>query len=171
MPFGLTNAPASIQNLFNDMFYDLPDIYVVVYLDDIMIFFNYEEEHVTHVSTALARLRAKNPFSKASKCLFHVSSVEYLVYVVSSEGPKMDQAKVLQIINWPPTTNLKSLQPFLGFGHFYQHFIKKYSNKISSLPSLLKKDSNFPLNEEALRQFHKLKEAFTTALILLYLPL
>ncbi|MBW0544129.1 hypothetical protein O181_083844 [Austropuccinia psidii MF-1] len=102
MPFELTNAPASFQTLVNNIFYDLPDSYVVVYLDEIMVFSKSEEEHATHVSTALARLRANTLFSKAPKCLFHVSSVEYL----------------------------------------------------------------FPLDEEALRQFHQLKEAFTIAPIL-----
>ncbi|MBW0478188.1 hypothetical protein O181_017903 [Austropuccinia psidii MF-1] len=131
-----------------------------------MVFSKSEEEHVTHVSTVLSRLRANNLFAKASKCLFHVSSVEYLGYVVSSEGLKMDQAKVQQILNWPPPRNLKALQSFLGFANFYCRFIKNYSKKISSLTSFLKKDSRFPLNEEALRQFHQLKEAFTIAPIL-----
>ncbi|MBW0566480.1 hypothetical protein O181_106195 [Austropuccinia psidii MF-1] len=171
MPFGLTNAPASFQNLVNDIFQDLLDVYVVVYLDDIMVFSKSEEEHVTPVSTVLSRLKANNLFAKASKCLFHVSSVEYLGYVVSSEGLKMDQAKVQQILNWPPPRNLKPLQSFVGFANFYHRFIKNYSKKISSLTSFLKKDSCFPLNEEALSQFHQLKEAFTTAPILLYPPL
>ncbi|MBW0573288.1 hypothetical protein O181_113003 [Austropuccinia psidii MF-1] len=99
MPFGLTNDPASFQNLVNDIFQDLLDVYVVVYLDESMVFSKSEEEHVTHVSTVLSSLPANNLFAKASKCLFHVSSVEYLGYVVSSEGLKMDQAKVQKIIN------------------------------------------------------------------------
>ncbi|MBW0568077.1 hypothetical protein O181_107792, partial [Austropuccinia psidii MF-1] len=131
-----------------------------------MVFSKSEEEHVTHVSTALARLRANNLFSKASKCLFHVCSVEYLGYVVSSEGLKMYQAKVQKILNWPPPRNLKALQSFLGFSNFYCRFIKNYSKKISSPTSFLMKDSRFTLNEEALRQFHQLKEAFTIAPIL-----
>ncbi|MBW0565442.1 hypothetical protein O181_105157 [Austropuccinia psidii MF-1] len=138
MLFGLTNSPASFQNLVNDVFNDLLDSYVLVYLDDIMVFCESEEENVTHVSTVLSRIRANNPFAKASKCLFHVSSVE----------------------------NLKDVQPFLGFANFYHHFIKNSSKKISSLTSFLKKDAYFPLNEEALRQFHQLKEAFTTSQIL-----
>ncbi|MBW0572454.1 hypothetical protein O181_112169 [Austropuccinia psidii MF-1] len=72
----------------------------------------------------------------------------------------MDQEKVQQILNWPPPRNLEALQWFLGFANFYCHFIKNYPKKISSLTSFLKKDSCFPLNEEALRQFHQLKEAF-----------
>ncbi|MBW0572610.1 hypothetical protein O181_112325, partial [Austropuccinia psidii MF-1] len=138
----------------------------MVYLDDIMVFSKSEEEHVTHVSTVRFRLRANNLFAKASKGLFHVSSVDYLGYVVSSEQLKMDQAKVQRILNWPPPRNLKALQSFLGFANFYRRFIKNYSKKISSLTSFLKKHSHYPLNEEALRHFHQLKEAFTIAPIL-----
>ncbi|MBW0562137.1 hypothetical protein O181_101852 [Austropuccinia psidii MF-1] len=83
-PFGLTNAPTSFQNLVNDIFQDLLDVFVVVYLDDIMVFSKCEEEHFTHVATVLTRLRANNLFAKASKCLLHVTSVEYLGYVISS---------------------------------------------------------------------------------------
>ncbi|MBW0589207.1 hypothetical protein O181_128922 [Austropuccinia psidii MF-1] len=75
----------------------------------------------------------------------------------------MDQAKVQQILNWRLPRNLKALQSFLGFANVYRCFIKNYSKKISSLTSFLKKDSFFPLNEEALSQFHQLKEAFTTS--------
>ncbi|MBW0464456.1 hypothetical protein O181_004171 [Austropuccinia psidii MF-1] len=131
-----------------------------------MFFYKSEEEHVTQVSTVLSRLRANNLFSKASKCLFHVSSVEYLGYVVSSEGLKMDQAKFQQILNWPPPRNLKARQSLLVFDNFYHNFIKNYSKKISSLTNFLKKYSCFPLNEEPLSQFHQLKEAFTTTPIL-----
>ncbi|MBW0571275.1 hypothetical protein O181_110990 [Austropuccinia psidii MF-1] len=151
MPFGLTNAPTSLLNLVHDIFQDPLDVYVVVYLDDNMVFSKSEEEHVTHVSPVPSRLRANSLFDKASKCLFHSSSVGYLGYVVSYEGLKMNQAKVQQIINWPPPRNLKALQSFLCFANFYNCFIKNYSKKISSLTSFLKKDSSFPFNEEALK--------------------
>ncbi|MBW0579435.1 hypothetical protein O181_119150, partial [Austropuccinia psidii MF-1] len=78
----------------------------------------------------------------------------------------MDSSKVQQILNWPQPKNIKALQSFLGFANFYCHFIKNYSKKISALTSLLKKDSPFIFNEEALSQFQILKEAFTTAPIL-----
>ncbi|MBW0556768.1 hypothetical protein O181_096483 [Austropuccinia psidii MF-1] len=161
--FGLTNAPASFQNLVIDIFYDLLDVYFVIHSDEIMVYSKSEEEHVTYVSTVISRLRANNLFSKASKCLFYVSSVEYLGYVDSSEVLKMDQAKFQQIVNWPPPRNLKALQLFLGFANFYRCFIKNYSKKISSLTKFLKKDSCFHLNEEAFIQFNQLKEGFTTA--------
>ncbi|MBW0466378.1 hypothetical protein O181_006093 [Austropuccinia psidii MF-1] len=123
IPFGLTNAPASFQNLVNDIFYDLLNIYVVVYLDEIMVFSKTEEEHITHVSTVLSILRANNLFAKASKCLFHVSSVVYLGYIVSSEGLKMKQAKVQQILNWPSPRNLNALQLFLGLANFTKELL------------------------------------------------
>ncbi|MBW0472101.1 hypothetical protein O181_011816 [Austropuccinia psidii MF-1] len=170
MPLGLTNAPASFQNLVNDIFQDLLDFYFVIYLDEIMVFSKSEEEHVTHVSTVLSRLRANSAFAKDCKFLFHVSSVEYLGYFVSFEGLKMNQEKFQKILNWPPPRNLKALQFFLGFANFYFRFMKNYSKQISSPTSFLKKDSFFPLNEEALSQFQQLKEAFTTTPILLYPP-
>ncbi|MBW0542767.1 hypothetical protein O181_082482 [Austropuccinia psidii MF-1] len=132
MPFGFTNAPASFQNLVNDILQDLLYVYVLAYLDDIMVFPKSEEEHVTHVSTVPSRLRANNLLAKASEFLFDVSIVEYLGYVVPCEGLKMDQTKVQQILNWPPPRNLKALQSFLGFANFYHRFIKNYSKKIVS---------------------------------------
>ncbi|MBW0504277.1 hypothetical protein O181_043992 [Austropuccinia psidii MF-1] len=131
-----------------------------------MRFSKFEEEHVTNVSTVLSRLRANNLFAKASKCLFHVSSVEYLSYIVPSEGLKIEQAKFKKLLNWSPQRNIKALQSFLGFANFDHHLIQNHSKKIRSLTSCLRKDYPFPLNGEALRPFHQLKEAFTTAPIL-----
>ncbi|MBW0522312.1 hypothetical protein O181_062027 [Austropuccinia psidii MF-1] len=131
-----------------------------------MVFSKSEEEHVAHVSTSLSKLRADNLFPKASKFLFYVSSVEYLGYIVCAEGLNMDQDKVQQILNWQSPRNLKALESFFGFDNFYHCFIKNVLKEISSLTSFLTKDSRFPLDEEAFRQFHLLKEASTTASIL-----
>ncbi|MBW0566974.1 hypothetical protein O181_106689, partial [Austropuccinia psidii MF-1] len=166
MPFGLNNAPASFQNLVNDIFEYFLEIFVVVHLDGIMVFSSSQEEHVKHVASVLQRLRDNNLFSKASKCVFHASSVEYLGYVVSSEGLKIDASRFQQILNWSQPKNIKALQSFLVFANFYFHFIKNYSKKISALTYLLKKHSPFIFNEEALGQFQILKEAFTTAPII-----
>ncbi|MBW0521082.1 hypothetical protein O181_060797 [Austropuccinia psidii MF-1] len=151
MPSGLTNAPSSFQNLINYIFAYFLDIFVVVYLDDIMVFYSSEEEHVKHVASVLRGLRDNNLFAKASKCVFHASSVEYLGNVVSSEGLKMDSSKGEQILNWPQPKNIKALKLFLGFANFYRHFIENYSKKISALTSLLKTDSPFIFNEKALK--------------------
>ncbi|MBW0581153.1 hypothetical protein O181_120868 [Austropuccinia psidii MF-1] len=168
MPFGLTNAPALFQNLVNDIFADFLDIFVVVYLDYIMVFSGSEEEHVKHVASVLQKLRDNNLFAKASKCVFHTSSVKYLGYVVLSEGIKVDSSKFQQILNWPQPKNIKALQSFLGLSNFYCCFIINYSKKITALTSLLKKDSPFIFNEEPLSQFKILKEAFTSVPILFH---
>ncbi|MBW0490609.1 hypothetical protein O181_030324 [Austropuccinia psidii MF-1] len=146
MPFGLTNAPASFHNLVNDIFADFLDVFYVVYLDHIMVFSKSKEEHVKHVVSVRQILRDNNLFAKASKCVFHASSVEYLGYVVSSDGLKMDASEVQKILNWPQPKNINALQYFLGFVNFYRHLIKNYSKKITALTSLLKKDSPFIFN-------------------------
>ncbi|MBW0519578.1 hypothetical protein O181_059293 [Austropuccinia psidii MF-1] len=168
MPFGLTNYPDSFKNIVNDVFADLLDMFAVVYLDDIMVFSSSEEEHFKHVPSVLKRLRDNNFFAKASKCVFHDSSVQYLGYVVSGEGLKMDTSKFQQILNWPQPKNIKAVQSFLGFANFYRCFIKNYSKKITALTSLLTNDSPFIFNEEPLSQFQILNKAFTTSPILSY---
>ncbi|MBW0540019.1 hypothetical protein O181_079734 [Austropuccinia psidii MF-1] len=105
-PFVLTNSPALFQNLVNDIFSDFLDIFVVVYLADMMVYSGSEEEYVRHVASVLQRLRDKNLLAKASKCVFHASSVEYLRYVVSSEALKMYSSKAQQILNWPQPKNI-----------------------------------------------------------------
>ncbi|MBW0501011.1 hypothetical protein O181_040726 [Austropuccinia psidii MF-1] len=150
MPFGLTNAPSS-KNLVNDIFAEFLDIFVVFYSDNIMVFSISEEEHVKNLSSVLQRLRDNNLSPKASKFLFHSSSVEYLGYFVSSDGLEMDSSKVQKILNWPQPKNLKALQSFLGFANLYCCFIEFYYERSTSLTSLLKKDSPFIFNEEAFK--------------------
>ncbi|MBW0466747.1 hypothetical protein O181_006462 [Austropuccinia psidii MF-1] len=125
MPFGITNAPASFQNTVNDIFQDHLDVYVLVYLDEITVFSKYEEEHVTHVSTVLSRLRANNLFAKASKFLFHKdlwqdsqyrSILHKLGEVQSVQDYSLDSSSQLLLFKDPmvvpndPTIQLSSLQ-------------------------------------------------------------
>ncbi|MBW0492856.1 hypothetical protein O181_032571 [Austropuccinia psidii MF-1] len=119
MPFALTNAPASFQYLVSDIFGDSLDIFVVVYLYDNMAFASPGEENFKHMSTFLQRLRENNMFSKASKCVFHASSLEYLGYVVSSHSLKMDYSNIQQILHWCQPKKIKALQSFHGFGNLY----------------------------------------------------
>ncbi|MBW0512702.1 hypothetical protein O181_052417 [Austropuccinia psidii MF-1] len=166
MQLGLTNSPASLHNLVDDIFADFLDIFVVFYLDYIMVFSSLEEEHVKHLASVLQRPRDNSLFSKASNCVFHESSVEYLGYVVPSDGLKIDSSKAQQIINLPQPKNIKALPSFCSFTNFHCCFIKNYSKIISALTSLLKKDSPFIFNDKAFSQFQILKEALTTAPIL-----
>ena len=120
MPFGLTNASASFQNLVNDIFSTYLEVFVVVYLDDILVYSADLESHIKHVKTVLELLRQNHLYAKASKCLFHAKQVEYLGYIVGSDGLSMDQSKIARILDWPEPTSLKALQAFLGFANFYR---------------------------------------------------
>ncbi|MBW0478801.1 hypothetical protein O181_018516 [Austropuccinia psidii MF-1] len=110
MPFGLHNSPALFQNLGNDIFVDFLEIIFVFYLDDTMVFTRTEEEDIKHVNSVLQMLRDNNLFSRASKCVFHASNVEYLGFVVTSDGLNMNSSKVQQILNCNHPKNIKDLQ-------------------------------------------------------------
>src|ERR1700761_2356807 len=101
MPFGLTNAPAVFQHFMNDLFHDMVDVFVVVYLDDILIYSNSEQEHQEHVKKVLQRLEENDLHAKPQKCSFHTDSVEYLGVIITPEGVSMDPSKVQVIKDWP----------------------------------------------------------------------
>lgn len=126
MPFGLTNAPAVFQTLVNDVLQDFLNLFVFVYLDDILIFSRTPEEHQVHVRSVLQRLLENRLFVKAEKCEFHVSSVSFLGYVLAGGQVKTDPAKVKAVLEWPVPESRKKLQRFLGFANFYSCFIRNY---------------------------------------------
>ena len=133
MPFGLTNAPAAFQRFMNDIFSDMVDVSVVIYLDDILIYSDNPAEHRKHVREVLRRLRKHGLYARADKCEFHSDTVEYLGYVLSPEGLRMSSDKVKTILDWPEPRNVKDIQSFLGFCNFYQRFIEKYSDIVVPL--------------------------------------
>src|SRR5882672_7941763 len=112
MPEGLTNAPAAFQRFMNNIFADMIDVIVIIYLDDILIYSNNISEHKAHVQEVLRRLCANGLFAHADKCEFHVTSCEYLRYMLSPEGLTMAQYKVQIIQNWPEPQKVKDIQSF-----------------------------------------------------------
>jgi hypothetical protein len=118
MPFGLTNAPAAFQHFMNDIFRDMLDTKVVIYLDDILIFSKDKASHTRDVKEVLRRLAANQLFCKLSKCSFHVDTVDYLGLVISSRGISMEEKKVQAIKEWPVPQNVKQIQSILGFTNF-----------------------------------------------------
>lgn len=162
MPFGLTNAPASFQHLMNHNFRDLLDIFVIIYLDDILIYSPDLETHQSHVIQVLDRLRQTQLYAKASKCEFHQTSVEFLGFVVSDQGLSMDTKKVKSIMEWPTPRNLRDTQSFLGFCNFYRRFIKNYSSIAKPLIDLTKKDLPFVWEKPQRTSFEALKKSFTS---------
>src|SRR6202041_3981282 len=99
MPFGLSNGPAAFQRFMNDIFADMVDVCVVVYLDDILIYSDNMDIHKTHVREVLKQLRENGLYAGANKCEFHSKSIEYLSFRLSPEGLLMDPAKIQTIQN------------------------------------------------------------------------
>ncbi|KAJ1593516.1 hypothetical protein NDA15_004450 [Ustilago hordei] len=169
MPFGLANAPAHFQSFINDIFRDIIGIYVVVYLDDFLIFSDTEEAHVKHVTEVLTRLRSNRLFAKLSKCEFHTKTVEFLGYIIKPTGIEMDPEKVRTVKEWPMPESIHDIQRFLGFANFYQRFIAHFAHIAKPLTALVKpieRFKKFELPEEAQQAFHKLIQAFTSAGVL-----
>ncbi|KAJ1596274.1 hypothetical protein NDA14_002670 [Ustilago hordei] len=169
MPFGLANAPAHFQSFINDIFRDIIGIYVVVYLDDFLIFSDTEEAHVKHVTEVLTRLRSNRLFAKLSKCEFHTKTVEFLGYIIKPTGIEMDPEKVRTVKEWPMPESIHDIQRFLGFANFYRRFIAHFARIAKPLTALVKPIEwfkKFELPEEAQQAFHKLIQAFTSAGVL-----
>ena len=140
MPFGLTNAPATFQHFMNDIFRDLLDVSVVIYLDDILIFSTNEKDHEGHIREVLKRLKENQLFCKASKCFFHTKIVEFLGIIITPEGLSMDKSKIEAIQNWPTPKTVKQVQSFLGFANFLCQFIKDFTKISRPLHDLTQKN-------------------------------
>lgn len=107
MPFGLANAPATFQQYINNVLHEYLDRFCTAYLDDILVYSETEEEHITHVNQVLAALEEANLFLDISKCEFHVHRVKYLGLIITSDGIEMDPEKVEAIKVWQRPRNLK----------------------------------------------------------------
>ena len=168
MLFGLTNTPAAFQHFMNDVFSDLLDVCIVVYLDNILIYSDNIMQHWSHVKEVLKRLRKARLYVKTEKCEFYSDSIEYLGYVLSPSGLTMSDVKVKTIQEWPEPKKVKDIQSFLGFANFYRRFIFNYSDIVIPLTRLTKKDTPWNFDNKCRMAFNTLKQAFTFAPILMY---
>ena len=166
MPFGLTNGPTAFQRFMNNIFGDLLDQCVVVYLDNILIYSDNPEQHTKHVREVLRHLRKHGLYAQAKKCEWHRNSVEFLGYIMSSEGLAMADDKIHTILDWPKPWKVKEVQSFLGFVNFYRRFIHNYSEITVPLTRLTRKGLTWDFNKDCHTAFKTLKEAFTRALVL-----
>jgi len=166
MPFGLTNAPAAFQRFMNNIFSDMVDICVVIYLDDILIYSDNIDIHRTHVREVLRRLRKNGLFAGAHKCSFHTNSIDYLGYILSPTGLSMDSVKIQAIQDWPEPRKVKDIQSFLGFANFYRRFIHNYSDIVVPLTRLTRKDKKWDFSDVCHKAFNDLKSAFLSAPVL-----
>jgi hypothetical protein len=168
MPFGLTNAPAVFQALINDVLRDMLNIFVFVYLDDILIFSSSLQEHTKHVRQVLKRLLDSHLYVKPEKCEFHSSRVQFLGFVVEPGRVQMDPRKVGAVADWPTPKSVKEVQRFLGFTNFYRKFIKNFSLVAAPLSALTKGgNARFLWGREAETAFQGLKQRVLSAPILI----
>ncbi|KAK3546630.1 hypothetical protein QTP70_031435 [Hemibagrus guttatus] len=137
------------------------------YIDDILVYSTFLEEHVRYVRAVLSRLQQNHLYVKPEKYEFHQTTIMFLGYVISQQGVKMDLTKVRAVTEWPNPTTIKKLQWFLGFANFYRRFIHNYSSMAGPVTSLLQgKPKRLSWSDQAQSAFVKLKDSFTTAPIL-----
>ena len=129
--------------MINEIIRDMIDLGVVIYLDDILIYSENEQDHVALVKRVLERLQEHQLVIVPDKCEWHRSRVNFLAYIISPEGVEMDQEKIRTVVEWEAPDLVKGVQSFLGFANFYRRFIEGYSKLTRPLTDLTKKSEKF----------------------------
>src|SRR6266542_3814348 len=127
MPFGLCNIPAIFQCLMNQVLKKYLGKFILVYLDDIIIYFKIFEEHKEHVKLVFEALRAASLMMKPKKCKFAQKELRFLGHIISAEGIRTDPDKIAKMVTLSASTNLKELRSRLGLFSYYRQFIKGFS--------------------------------------------
>jgi hypothetical protein len=166
LPFGLTNAPATFMHLMQSIFSPYLDQFVIVFLDDILIFSKTLEEHKEHVRKVLQILRENKLFAKENKCEFFKKSISFLGHVVSEKGISMEEDKVKAIKEWPNPTNVTGVRSFLGLAGYYRRFVKGFSKIDMPLNDLLRSDRKFQWSDLQHNSFLQLKQSISSAPVL-----
>jgi hypothetical protein len=166
LPFGLTNAPAVFMRLMHDVLRPLLGKCVAVFLDDILVYSETEEQHEEDLKQVLALLQENRLFAKKSKCEIGVREVEYLGYIVSDGGIKPVHDKIEAIRSWPLPKTVTEVQSFLGLANYYRRFIENFAKIANPLTQLTHKDKVFEMDKEAIRAFEELKERLINAPVL-----
>ncbi len=164
MPMGLTNAPSTFQSVVNRALHEYLDIFVTAYLDDVLVYSRGTYgEHVGHVKKVLKKMKEYGLYLQPGKCEFHVKETEFLGFIISDKGVKMDPKKVEAVQNWEEPRSVKDVQSFLGFTNFYRKFIRNYSKQTAPLTDLTKKEQKFHWGDSQQTAFKQLKELFLSA--------
>jgi hypothetical protein len=124
MSFELTNAPAYYMYLMNKVFMEYFDKFVMVFIDDILVYSRSEEEHEEHLRLALRKLRENGLYAKLSKCEFWMKQVAFLGHVISKGGISMDPSKVQDVLSWNAPTSVGNIRSFLGLAGYYQRIFE-----------------------------------------------
>jgi hypothetical protein len=173
MPFGLTNAPTTFMRLMDDVLRLFTNSFLVVYLDDILIFNGTWEENMQHIQQSLGTLRQDKLYANLETCSFGMNMVQYLGYIVDDHGVHVDPAKIQVIHGWPAPTTLTKLQSFLGLANFYRRFMLGFTH-IAWAHSQVTKGSgkeNFARGKTQQQAFDYLKHRLCSAPLLSLLDL
>ena len=166
MPFGLTNAPAAFMDLMNRVFQPYLDRFVIVFIDDILVYSGSSEEHSEHLRIVLQTLRERQLYAKLSKCQFWLDKVAFLGHVISAEGVSVDPQKIEAVVNWKPPKNVSEVRSFLGLAGYYRKFVEGFSRIAAPLTKLTRKDVKYDWVDACHRSFEELKNRLTSALVL-----
>jgi hypothetical protein len=145
---------------------DYLDTFVVIFIDDILVYSKSEAEHEKHLRLVLQRLREHKLYAKLSKCEFWIDEVPFLGHVISKEGIAVDPGKVNDVLDWVVPQTVKEVCSFLGLAGYYQRFIENFSKIAKPLTSLLEKGVDFSWTDECQKAFKELKKRSTTAPVL-----
>ncbi|XP_073030711.1 uncharacterized protein [Primulina eburnea] len=167
MPFGLTNSPAAFMDLMNWVFKPYIDKFVVVFIDDILVYSPNEEEHKEHLCLTLQTLREKELYAKFKKCEFWLKSVAFLGHIISELGVSVDPKKVEAIKDWPQPKTVTELRSFLGLAGYYRKFVERFSSIAIPLTKLTQKNSKFIWNEACEKSFKNLKTKLASTPVLI----
>ncbi|GJV00720.1 putative reverse transcriptase domain-containing protein [Tanacetum coccineum] len=166
MPFGLINAPAVFIDLMNRVCKPYLDKFVIVFIDDILIYSRNKEEHADHLRIILELLKKEKLYAKFSKCDFWISIVQFLGHVIDSQGIHVDPAKIEAVKNWASPTTPTEVRQFLGLAGYYRRFIKDFSKIAKSLTELTQKNKKYIWGEDQESAFQLLKQKLCEAPIL-----
>ena len=166
MSFGLTNAPTAFMDLMNRVFRPYLDRFVIIFIDDILVYSRSELEHETHLGLVLQTLRQHRLYAKFNKCEFWLSQVGFLGHVVSTDGIYVDPQKVEAVANWEQPTTVTEVRSFLGLAGYYRRFIEGFSKIAGPLHCLTRKGVKFEWTDMCEGSFQTLKEKLTSAPVL-----
>jgi hypothetical protein len=151
MPFELTNAPSVFMDLMNQVFHEYLDSFVLVFIDDILIYSANYAKHEEHLKMVLERLREKKLFAKFKKCEFWLEEVAFLGHVVNKNGLAVDPAKVQAVVEWERLTSVREICSFLGLAGYYRRFIEGFSSLSGPLITLTRKNAPFVWSDKCER--------------------
>ncbi|GKA40101.1 putative reverse transcriptase domain-containing protein [Tanacetum coccineum] len=166
MPFGLTNAPTVFMGLMNRVCRPYLDKFVIVFIDDILIYSKTQEEHVEHLSLVLELLRMEKRYAKFSKCEIWLREVQFLGHVINGNGIHVDPSKIKAVKNWIYPITPSEVRSFLRLAGYYHRFIEKFSKIANSLTILTQKCKTFDWGEEQENAFQTLKDKLCNAPVL-----